>query len=99
MSVVSDVGELTGVVAAIGRRLAALDQDDPGLRDLIRDRDRATLYLLAMRSGRPELIPDVLYQALVGRYAAAEEPSADKAPIRSRSERQQWHSPPGGSEP
>lgn len=84
---VGDFRELAAVVAEIDGRLAAMGDDDPGRRDVVRARDRATLYLAAVRAGRGELIPDALYRDLVARYSTLPPSKAADAVIRQRPER------------
>ncbi|SDC56874.1 hypothetical protein [Rhodococcus tukisamuensis] len=64
----SDVGDLAAVVAEIDSRLANEPVDDQDRESLLHDRDRATLFLAAVRSGRRELIRQDLYFDLLERY-------------------------------
>ncbi|MFC4605282.1 STAS domain-containing protein [Rhodococcus kronopolitis] len=64
------VAALTAVVAEIDRRLARTGDENPDRRTVLRDRDRATLYLAATRAGRAELIPEVLYRGLLARNSS-----------------------------
>ena len=63
---VSDVGDLAAVVTEINSRLANDQVDDR--ESLLHDRDRATLFLAPVRSGRRELIREDLCSVLT-RYA------------------------------
>lgn len=64
-----DEADLPAVVSEIDRRLSRMPDDDPDRETAVRDRDRATLYLAAVRAGREELIPDPLYRELLERNA------------------------------
>ncbi|WP_143069369.1 hypothetical protein [Rhodococcus maanshanensis] len=70
IEVVSDVGDLTAVVTEIESRLANEQVDDQDRESLLHDRDRATLFLAAVRSGRRELIRQDLYFDILERYPA-----------------------------
>lgn len=93
-ALVGDVGELTAVVAEIESRLAAMRDNDPGRRAVLRDRDRATLYLTVVRAGRAELIPEALYRGLLARNSPSPE---SIAVIRQRATRPGTADGRGGS--
>ena len=59
---------LPEVVSEIDRRLRRMPED-PDRATAVRDRDRATLYLAAVRTDQKELIPDQLYRELLERNA------------------------------
>jgi hypothetical protein len=65
---VSDVGDLAAVVTEIESRLANERVDNQDRESLLQDRDRATLFLAAVHSGRRELIRQDLYFDLLERY-------------------------------
>lgn len=61
--------DLSNVLAAIERRLTAMPDDGADRAAVLRDRDRAALYRVAVDAGRGELIRDDLYDDLVARYS------------------------------
>ncbi|WP_139191230.1 STAS domain-containing protein [Rhodococcus tukisamuensis] len=78
------VAALTAVVAEIDRRLARTGDEEPDRQTVLRDRDRATLYLAATRAGRAELIPEALYRALLARNSSTTSTPETVVTVRER---------------